>query len=90
MSEVLLEGKNAVIDGGGGRIGGRRGGPGRSRETGHMNDELIHPAVRVGHVHLRVADLDRALVFYRDAPGFGLFADGRSAGLDVAFLAAHR
>ena len=26
-----------------------------------MNDELIHPAVRVGHVHLRVADLDRAL-----------------------------
>jgi catechol 2,3-dioxygenase len=53
-----------------------------------MNDELIHPAVRVGHVHLRVADLDRALGFYRDALGFGLVADGRAVGLDAAFLAA--
>jgi catechol 2,3-dioxygenase len=48
----------------------------------------IHPAVRVGHVHLTVTDLDRSLAFYRDALGFGVTADGRSAGLDAAFLAA--
>ena len=50
--------------------------------------EGIHPAVRVGHVHLRVADLDRSLAFYRDALGFGVVADGRPVGLDAAFLAA--
>jgi catechol-2,3-dioxygenase len=29
-----------------------------------MQNEAIHPAVRVGHVHLHVADLDRAIAFY--------------------------
>ncbi len=53
-----------------------------------MNNESIHPAVRVGHVHLRVADLDRALGFYRDALGFGVFGDAREAGLPMVFLAA--
>jgi catechol 2,3-dioxygenase len=55
-----------------------------------MNALAIHPAVRVGHVHLRVADLDRSLAFYRDALGFEVTADGREAGLPpaVAFLAA--
>jgi catechol 2,3-dioxygenase len=48
----------------------------------------IHPAVRVGHVHLHVSDLDRALAFYNDALGFNLTADARSAGLPMAFLAA--
>ncbi len=48
----------------------------------------IDPAVRVGHVHLRVADIDRSLAFYRDALGFEVFADGRQHGLDAAFLAA--
>jgi len=28
----------------------------------------IHPLVRIGHVHLKVADLDRALQFYWDRP----------------------
>lgn len=28
------------------------------------------PAVRVGHVHLKVADLDRAITFYSDVLGF--------------------
>ncbi len=32
----------------------------------------IHPDVRIGHVHLKVADLDRALHFYRDVLGFEL------------------
>lgn len=30
----------------------------------------IHPRTVIGHVHLTVADLDRALRFYRDALGF--------------------
>ena len=48
----------------------------------------IHPAVRVGHVHLKVADLERSLAFYRDALGFDVIADARHAGLDAVFLAA--
>jgi catechol 2,3-dioxygenase len=63
--------------------------PGRAA-TGtldRMQIEPIHPAVRVGHVHLRVTDLDRALSFYRDSLGFGVI-DGRQAGIDAAFLAA--
>ena len=43
------------------------------------------PETRVGHVHLRVADLDRAIAFYRDVLGFGLKARMGSA---AAFLAA--
>ena len=31
---------------------------------------VIHPEVRIGHVHLTVSDLDRALKFYRDVLGF--------------------
>jgi catechol 2,3-dioxygenase len=53
-----------------------------------MQTPAIHPAVRVGHVHLKVADLDRAIAFYRDALGLGVTADGREAGIDAAFLAA--
>ena len=29
----------------------------------------IHPGVRIGHVHLKVADLERALRFWRDVIG---------------------
>ncbi len=39
----------------------------------------INPATRIGHVHLRVADLDRALGFYCGVLGFALtqrFGDG--------------
>lgn len=32
----------------------------------------IHPQARIGHVHLKVADLDRALGFYRDVLGFSV------------------
>ncbi|MET0258657.1 MAG: VOC family protein [Methylobacterium sp.] len=32
----------------------------------------IHPETRIGHVHLKVADLDRALGFYRGVLGFAL------------------
>lgn len=30
----------------------------------------IDPAIRIGHVHLKVADLDRSLGFWRDILGF--------------------
>jgi catechol 2,3-dioxygenase len=30
----------------------------------------IHPQTRIGHVHLKVADLERSLKFYRDLLGF--------------------
>ena len=42
-------------------------------------------SARVGHIHLRVSDLDRAIAFYSDILGFGLtqrYGDG------AAFLAA--
>jgi catechol 2,3-dioxygenase len=49
----------------------------------------LHPAVCIGHVHLRVADLDRAMSFYRDVLGFELTAYGADFGLPgAAFLAA--
>jgi catechol 2,3-dioxygenase len=51
-------------------------------------DNGIHPAVRVGHVHLHVSDIDRALAFYRDGLGFTLTGDGRPLGLPMAFVAA--
>lgn len=39
-------------------------------------------------MHLRVADLDRALGFYRDALGFAVSADAREYGLPMVLLAA--
>jgi catechol 2,3-dioxygenase len=53
-----------------------------------MSTHPIHPAVRVGHVHLRVTDLDRAVAFYRDALGLAVTADARAVGLDMVLLAA--
>jgi catechol 2,3-dioxygenase len=45
----------------------------------------IHPGVRIGHVHLKVADLERALGFYRDVLGFELT---QRLGAQAAFLSA--
>ena len=45
-----------------------------------MKTSPIHPGVRIGHVHLKVADLERALGFYRDVLGFEVTQHyGRSA-----------
>lgn len=37
-----------------------------------MNEtaKSIHPATRIGHVHLKVADIERGLGFWRDVLGF--------------------
>lgn len=45
----------------------------------------IHSAVRIGHVHLKVADLDRAIGFYRDVLGFEVT---QRYGERAAFLSA--
>lgn len=45
----------------------------------------IDPRVRVGHVHLKVADIDRSLAFYRGVLGFQLVT---AYGSGAAFLAA--
>ena len=45
----------------------------------------IHPDVRIGHVHLKVADLERAIGFYRDVLGFELM---QRFGRQAAFLSA--
>jgi catechol 2,3-dioxygenase len=36
------------------------------------NPRPIVPGARIGHVHLKVADLDRALAFYTGVLGFEL------------------
>lgn len=43
------------------------------------------PETRVGHVHLKVADLDRAIAFYSDVLGFELM---QRYGPQAAFLGA--
>jgi catechol 2,3-dioxygenase len=45
----------------------------------------IHPGVRIGHVHLKVADLERALAFYCGVLGFELT---KRYGRGAAFIAA--
>ncbi len=45
----------------------------------------IHPETRIGHVHLKVADLDRALAFYCGVLGFQL---QQRYGAQAAFVAA--
>jgi catechol 2,3-dioxygenase len=49
---------------------------------------VIPADARIGHVHLRVADLERATKFYREILGFHVVFDGRSVGLPAVFLAA--
>ncbi len=45
----------------------------------------LPPETRVGHVHLKVADLDRAIAFYSGVLGFDLVA---RYGTQAAFLSA--
>jgi catechol 2,3-dioxygenase len=45
----------------------------------------IHAGVTVGHAHLKVADLERSLAFYRDVLGFTVM---QRLGTQAAFLSA--
>lgn len=46
---------------------------------------VIDSGARIGHVHLKVADLDRAIAFYRDVLGFEL---QQKYGTQAAFMSA--
>ncbi|MBJ6124530.1 VOC family protein [Microvirga splendida] len=49
------------------------------------NPRPIDPGVRIGHVHLKVADLERALAFYCGVLGFELM---QRYGTQAAFVSA--
>ena len=46
---------------------------------------VLDPRVEIGHVHLKVADLDRALAFWRDVLGF---EEQARMGEQAAFISA--
>ena len=48
-------------------------------------DIRIHPEVKIGHIHLTVADLDRSLKFYRGLLGFEITSN---YGDQAVFLSA--
>lgn len=50
-----------------------------------MSTRPIHPQVSIGHVHLKVADLERALGFYCGVLGFELT---QRYGTQAAFISA--
>ncbi|WP_184020627.1 VOC family protein [Haloferula luteola] len=50
-----------------------------------MQRSPIDPRVQVGHVHLKVSDLDRAIAFYQDVLGFEVT---QRWGSSAAFLSA--
>jgi catechol 2,3-dioxygenase len=62
----------------------QRGAMTERRQSGNTPD-AIDPAVRIGHVHLKVADLDRALGFYCGVLGFELT---QRFGRQAAFVSA--
>ena len=45
----------------------------------------LDPRVDIGHVHLKVADIDRSLAFYRDILGFDVM---QRIGDEAAFISA--
>lgn len=63
-------------------VAGRRKG---GKLTTIMDNYRIPSSTTIGHVHLKVADLERAIAFYRDVLGFSLT---QRYGSQAAFLAA--
>ncbi|SLN45888.1 Catechol-2,3-dioxygenase [Pseudoruegeria aquimaris] len=55
--------------------------------SAHHTDDgfTVHPATKVGHIHLRVSDLDRAIAFYSGLLGFQMM---QRYGRQAAFLSA--
>ena len=69
------------------------GGPQGPVEPAQAAERPIDPEVRVGHVHLRTADIDRVRAFYVDLMGFDVVFEARdvpgwgTTG-DILFLSA--
>src|SRR6478735_2477902 len=59
--------------------------PGKIVKERRMSDALIPAGTRIGHVHLKVADLERALGFYCGVLGFEL---QQRMGSGAAFISA--
>src|SRR5476649_848683 len=57
----------------------------RMTSPAKKNAPPIDPQVRIGHVHLKVADLERAIGFYRDVLEFEVT---QRMGRQAAFLSA--
>jgi catechol 2,3-dioxygenase len=51
----------------------------------YLREVSIDPRVDIGHVHLKVADIDRSLAFYRDILGFD---EMQRYGDQAAFISA--
>jgi catechol 2,3-dioxygenase len=54
-------------------------------ETSERAKRIVNPATSIGHVHLKVANIDRALGFYRDILGFEVT---QRYGEEAVFLSA--
>jgi catechol 2,3-dioxygenase len=54
-------------------------------DPGQKNPAAIDPGARIGHVHLKVAELDRSLAFYCGVLGFELT---QRFGTQAAFISA--
>jgi catechol 2,3-dioxygenase len=60
-----------------------------SQFTGEqVSGEVISAEARIGHIHLRVADLERATRFYRDMLGFKVKFYGPDVELPLVLMAA--
>src|SRR5437899_123488 len=57
----------------------------RAMPSDSVSEQPIDPRVDIGHVHLKVADLDRALAFYCGVLGFELM---QRMGSSAAFVSA--
>jgi len=55
------------------------------RQHNLQTENPVAPTARIGHVHLKVADIDRALAFYHDVLGFDIVI---RMGDSAAFLSA--
>src|SRR4051794_41601033 len=67
-----------------------RGGSGFLRSRSHNGGGIVgavslDPRVDIGHVHLKVSDIDRSLAFYRDILGFDVT---QRLGDEAAFISA--
>jgi catechol 2,3-dioxygenase len=57
----------------------------RAMETEKRTRRVINPETRIGHIHLKVGNIERALGFYRDILGFEIT---QWYGEDAVFLSA--